>query len=77
MTLGPDQREQPRPQGARITQLGHPGPGLHQRLDHRRLGVLAIAERQPGVLEHRFGVRVVQLPGRIRGARVEGRGYIG
>ena len=39
--------------------------------------VLAVAEREPAVLKQRLRVRVIQLPGRIRGARVQGRGYIG
>jgi hypothetical protein len=77
VALGPRQREQPRPQRARVAQLGYPGAGLNERVTHRRLRVLVVAKREPAVLEQRLRVRVVQLPGRIRGARVEGRGYIG
>jgi hypothetical protein len=77
MTFGPRQREQPRPQRARVAQLGHPGAGLDERVTHRRLRGLAVPEREPAVLKQRLRVRVVQLPGRIRGARVQGRGYFG
>ena len=44
---------------------------------HRQLGFLAAAQDQPAVLVEAFRVRVIELPGRVRAARTQGRDYIG
>ena len=77
VTLGPRDREEPRFPHRRIVGLGDPRTGEDDGVTHRHLGFLAAAQDQPAVLVEAFRVRVIELPGRVRAARAQGRDYIG
>ena len=77
VTLGPRNREEPRLQHRRIVEIGDPRIGEDDGVTGRHLGFFAAAQNQPAVLVEVLRVRFIELPGRVRGARAQGRDYIG